>query len=1159
MDNNISKYEYLKRKKEEVHEIINDRILSNFLYQASAKKIGAKFTHTYKEEYLWRKALILSSHGCKILLNEPDYLEASKALHLAAHIYEILHYISDEYDKEYCAVLSSLCYDIAGYHANALCLIKNLYHLEANKDDYEYENQILDLIQLFMLRKLKTLSELTLESATDPNNDDGVNEIFKLLSDFFLNGSYVTNIEELNRFDSMIEEKIDAVFSEYLYAGDIMFSHLFFLFKVKYKLFVCKSIWHNFYKYEKLPNKIWDRYAKILSHNMYSDGKIVAPDKRISIIEFWNSQVNALDKGILNSNENYIIQMPTSAGKTFIAEMIILNNLIEFPGRKCLYIAPFKSLVSQVEETLSDHLGRMGFVISTIIGNYELDSFDNLLINEADVLVATPEKIDLILRLMPEFFDNVSNITFDEGHVLGNLGTRSSLMEFLITRLRQRLKDKVSFVFISAVMPDVSIDQISKWLSVESSNKITSKNIRGEKWQPTRNLIGRFDWRNNSGWLEYPSLRINDKVSAFVPSVIESKQYTFVNPKTNRNNNVSFPSTSSKSETAVELALKFAEQGPVLVFCGQPRNANSVADAYVKMQKIKTLSKANLTEDSIDYTKLVSYEMASKVLGEDSESVLYLSHGIGIHTGSLPQVVRRAIEQDYKNKKLKLLIATNTLGQGVNLPIKTIIIHSVNIDRNSRVSNRDFWNIIGRAGRAGKETEGQVIYLCGSDKDKLLFSSYIDETKIEPINSIFYQIVKALVDKRIDSDQLRELLSETIEPQLFALLVEEMVDSPDEEIISKLIGTTLFNIQLADEPHIDDSELTNELVNISNRFYTAAPNYKKRNAFSRTGFSLSSCITLNDYIENAFNKLYEKVQTNIIEFILDVLNCLKEIQEMQSYKNAINELCHNNDTFNGIINMWLLGKSITEIRLFLKENDTKSYELLNEFIETMLSYRYSWGATSFVIIFRYEIEKRELPDIDILNYIPAFVKHGTHEIYTSWAKSLGVPTRESANSIGNYYGDTYEGNFDLKGFVKWFSNLAKEELSQILSIPQSYEFQTILNIAQKINNRNYYNFEDNQEYRFNVMGIKYYDQSLELVQRVKVSDKVFLLRDLDNEFDTYAIMVMYQNEFLGYVPREIAKEISIQIDLGGLNFSGYVVKKRKKTTGIDILVSVTSD
>lgn len=1145
--------EYIKKKKAEIHDILNERILSNYFYQASALKIGARFTPTFKEEYLWRKALMLSSYGCKILMNEPDYFEACKAIHFAARIYEILHYISTEYDREYCAVISSLCYDIAGYHVNALCLIKKNYHLEENKYSYDYENQVLDFIQLFMLRRLKKLSDTAISSSMAAFSEN-IKEIFILLSDFFLNGSTVTSVEELGKFDKLIEGKLNTVFSDYLYSGDIMFSQLFFLFRVKYKLLVKRSICHNFYQQGKLPNKIWDRYTKILSHNMYSDGKIIAADKRVSIIEFWNSQMNALNKGILKTNENYIIQMPTSAGKTFIAEMIILNHLIEMPGKKCLYVAPFKSLVSQVEETLSDHLGRMGFIVSTIIGNYELDSFDNLLINEADVLVATPEKMDLILRLMPEFFDNVTNIIFDEGHVLGNIDGRSSLMEFLITRLKNRLKGRASFVFISAVMPDISVDNISEWLSIKSENKINSKNSNGEKWQPTRSLIGKFEWHNKSGWLEYPTLKISDKSSAFVPSIIESKRVTFVNPDTGRNNSVYFPLTTNKSETAIELAYKFTEQGPVLIFCAQPKNANSVAKAYIKMVEIKYR-----TEKKEDFTHLPSYEMACKVLGDDSETSLFLSYGIGVHTGALPQIVRKAIEQDYKNRKLKLLIATNTLGQGVNLPIKTIIIHSVNIGQYSKVSNRDFWNIIGRAGRAGKETEGQIIYLCNNDKDRYLFSQYIDETKIEPINSIFYYIVKALINQRIDSEQLKEILANTIEPQLFALLVEELVDSPDEETISKIIGTSLFNIQLESEQALSENrELANELLNISNRFYASAPDYTKRKAFARTGFSLDSCNIISEYIDNNFDKLYETAETDIVEFILNVLNSIKEIREMQSDKNNINELCQKEQIFDSVIIMWIEGKKITEIREFLRKRDDEVYQLLNEFIESMLSYRYSWGITSFILLFKYAIEERELEVIDILNYIPAFVKHGTNKIYTSWAKSLGVPTRESANAIGDYCSNIFGEEYELKKFVQWFSNITIEELSEILSLPSSYEFDIILNIAQKVNSRKYYNIDDEKEYRFYVMGIKYYPKSIELAQKIKTSEEVILMRDYQNLYDSFAVQVLYRDRFLGYVPRELAKEISIQMDMYGMQFCGYVKKIRKKTTGLDILISATS-
>lgn len=1153
MENNSKSIEdYINKKKTEISEILKESKLSNYYYQANAKKIGANFEPKYSEEYLWRRALILVSYGCKILMHEPDNFESSKAIHYAARIYEVLHYTSTEYDKEYCAVISSLCYDIAGYHANALCLIKNIYHLDDENHNYEDENYILANIQLFMLSKLKSLSEFSMRFS---NKGEIVNssEMFSMLSDFFLNGSNVTNLSELNEFDELIEKRMNLALSECMYSGDVMFSQLFFLLRAKYRLLKNKSIPHIFYQQGKLPNKIWERYIKILGHNMYRDAKIIPPKERISIIEFWNSQLKAIEKGILRENKNYIIQMPTSAGKTFIAEMIILNHLIETAGKKCIYIAPFKSLVNQVEETLNDHLGRMGFIVSTIIGNYELDQFDNLLIHEADVLVATPEKVDLILRLMPEFFDNVSNIIFDEGHVLGNVDTRASLMEFLITRIKNKLGDKVSFVFISAVMPDSSVESISQWLAIKNENKINSKSKDGEKWQPTRSLISKFEWYGNLGRLEYTELKVSDNNNAFVPGIIESKKYTFLNTETRRNNSTYFPSTRSKSDTAVELATKFEDQGPVLIFCAQPRNANSVANSYINMTKLKGI----LVNKEI-FIHLPSYEIASSILGEESETAKFLSHGIGVHTGVLPQIIRKAIEQDYKNKKLKLLIATNTLGQGVNLPIKTIIIHSVNISQGNNVSNRDFWNIIGRAGRAGKETEGQIIYLCNTENDKDLFASYIDENKIEPVNSIFYYIVKALVNRRITNDELRDILAETIEPQLFAMLVEEVVDTPDENVIKKIIGTSLFNIQLEKEPKLtSNNELADELLKISKRFYNTANDITKRKAFARTGFSLESSTYLVEYIESNFGDLYFKLQTDLLEFIVEVLSCIKDVREMQSSKQSINELCERADIFDSLIRMWIIGKPINEMRSYLIDKDSETSQLLNEFIETMFSYRYSWGVTSFVILFKYVLDKRELEQIDIINYIPTFVKHGTNKIFASWAKSLGVPTRESANVIGSYYEKEFGENYDLKLFVHWFSNISQEELKEILNNAVRYEIEIILNTAQKINSGKYYNVDNDKEYIFNVMGIKYYPESIVLAKKINVNEEIILLRDYNNPYDSFAIKVLYDDIFLGYVPRDLAKEISIQIDLNGLQFSGYVKKKRKKSTGIDIMVSVT--
>ena len=308
-----------------------------------------------------------------------------------------------------------------------------------------------------------------------------------------------------------------------------------------------------------------------------------------------------------------------------------------------------------------------------------------------------------------------------------------------ITRLKRKLKDRVKFLFISAVMPDINAEQFAQWLCLNKGNRITSpKDIDGIVWQPTRRLIGKFTWRGDSGRIDFPNLKIPETrtQNAFIPSIIKVNQFNTLTPKAKKIKKVSFPDKNNRSETAAELAYKYAVDAPVLVFCAHPGFVNSVAKAFLKLLDLRG-EKANEHFKRID--NLESIEIAQKWMG-DCILTECLKRGIGLHYGDLAQPIRKAVEDDFRNKKLRVLISTNTLGQGVNLPIKTIIIHSliINAQTHRRVKIRDFWNIVGRAGRAGKETEGQIIFVCTSDNDNSLFDEYSNENKIEKVNSIIY-------------------------------------------------------------------------------------------------------------------------------------------------------------------------------------------------------------------------------------------------------------------------------------------------------------------------------------------------------------------------------------------------------------------------------------
>lgn len=175
--------------------------------------------------------------------------------------------------------------------------------------------------------------------------------------------------------------------------------------------------------------------------------------------------------------------MPTSTGKTFIAELAIIDYLVKYPDKKCLYIAPFRSLTYEIENNLSKELSKIGYTVSTLSGSYEVDQYQDFIINETDVLIATPEKIDLLLRLNPDFFNEVSMLVVDEGHIIGDINERSNLLEFLIMRLKKNIND-LRILFISAVMPEQNAKEFSEWLSSNKNNTIFSpKYIDDKVWQ----------------------------------------------------------------------------------------------------------------------------------------------------------------------------------------------------------------------------------------------------------------------------------------------------------------------------------------------------------------------------------------------------------------------------------------------------------------------------------------------------------------------------------------------------------------------------------------------------------------------------------------------------------------------------------------------------
>ncbi len=87
-------------------------------------------------------------------------------------------------------------------------------------------------------------------------------------------------------------------------------------------------------------------------------------------------------------------------------------------------------------------------------------------------------------------------------------------------------------------------------------------------------------------------------------------------------------------------------------------------------------------------------------------------HGIGVHHAGLLPKYRRLIEQLAQAGLLKVICGTDTLGVGINVPIRTVVLTGLTkFDGNRQrvLKAREFHQIAGRAGRAGYDTSGAVV------------------------------------------------------------------------------------------------------------------------------------------------------------------------------------------------------------------------------------------------------------------------------------------------------------------------------------------------------------------------------------------------------------------------------------------------------------------
>jgi DEAD/DEAH box helicase/Helicase conserved C-terminal domain len=410
-------------------------------------------------------------------------------------------------------------------------------------------------------------------------------------------------------------------------------------------------------------------------------------------IDLWPSQTAAALRAA-DQLDDLVVSLPTSAGKTRIAELCILRCLAG--GKRVMFVTPLRALSAQTEATLQQSFGPLGKTISALYGSIGDSGLDEDAIRERNIVVSTPEKLDFALRNDASLLDDVGLLIFDEGHMIG-LNEREVRYEVQVQRLLRR-DDAAArrIVCLSAILPDgPQLEDFANWLRRDAIGGLIK-----DDWRPTRLRFGEVVWNGQTARL---NLRVGEErpwVQTYLTGVAPPN---WVPPKLQRTR--LFP--DDQRELSLATAWRLVMDGQtVLIYCPERRSVEPFAKVIVDLHERGALASLLVDDPNRLNTALA---LGAEWLGPHHPILKCLRLGVALHHGALPTAYRKEIERLLRAGVLKVTISSPTLAQGLNLSATTLIMYALH-RAGDRIDASEFKNVIGRAGRAYVDVEGLVLY-----------------------------------------------------------------------------------------------------------------------------------------------------------------------------------------------------------------------------------------------------------------------------------------------------------------------------------------------------------------------------------------------------------------------------------------------------------------
>lgn len=674
-------------------------------------------------------------------------------------------------------------------------------------------------------------------------------------------------------------------------------------------------------------------------------------------IDLWPSQLEGAVRAV-NDFDDLVVSLPTSAGKTRIAELCILRCLAI--GKRVLFITPLRALSAQTESSLRKTFLPLGKSVSSLYGSIGTSDFEQDVLKSRDIVVGTPEKLDFALRNDPSVIDDVGLVVLDEGHMIG-LNEREIHYEVQIQRLLRRSDSNTRrIVCLSAILPEG--DQFDDFVSWIRRDKIGGA-IKSD-WRPTDLRFGEVIWGNGSA-------RVNLKIAeeqAFIPNYIQEFVPPLPNPGYRRK---PFPDNTQELTLATAWRL-VKDEHTVLIYCPQRRSVEAFATSIIDLHARGALETVlTVPEQDLELARALGQEW----LGNRHPIIECLKIGVAIHHATLPTPFRKEIEKLLRQGILKITVSSPTLAQGLNLAATSVIVHSLH--RNGElIDASEFKNVVGRAGRAFVDTHGLVLHPIFDEHEKRRrnWRSLVDDTTTRNMESGLVLLVASLLKRMQDSlnssatnqdlyeyvlnnaqvwnfpsiagesDDKHEIQATlwnryivSLDTALLSMLGENDIPSANiSEVLDVLLQSSLWQRRL--NRHFNNEQLKslfNSVLVQRARHIWSVSTPRQRKGYFLAGVGLATGQQLDAIAQQANTLL---VNANDAIAVNDQGLAISEILQLAELIFLISPFVPDSlpDNWREILTAWLKGDALTECSLGNVDDALR-------FIEDGVVYRLSWG------------------------------------------------------------------------------------------------------------------------------------------------------------------------------------------------------------------------